>query len=562
MIRRGLARVTVGGVVALGSLAPVAAQELGSVLREQEVAWSTGGFGGVLSDVDHFGHALAALGDLDGDGVGDLAVGAPDDDDGGTGRGALWILFLEPAGTVRAQVKISATEGGFAGSLRNGDRFGSALAALGDLDGDGRVELAVGAELDDDGGPNRGALWILSLETSGQVWAARKISQTSGGFGGSLGDRGEFGCALAALGDLDGDGRSELAVGARAEASRGAVWVLFLDASGGVREQARIGQASGAFAGVLDVDDQFGSALAALADIDGDGRGELVVGAAQDDDGGANSGAAWVLFLQADASVRAHAKLSRSSGLPFASQDRFGVSLAALGDVDGDGTDDLAVGASLDDDGGLNSGAVWVLLLGPDGGLKDYQTISATAGGLALPPVAGDLFGVGLAALGDLDGDRKLDLAVGAEGADTGGRERGACRVLFLQTVEAVTLTVRNGLGLNPLILSATRAPVVGHPWDTDVDCTGFQRGLALLFVASQPLDGPVLGRLGQLLVDWRVTPYAFVAARHLGTPTRLSVAVPASPALAGLTFSAQAFVTGRSVARLTNALDGVVQAR
>jgi hypothetical protein len=214
MGRQMVALAVAGAVAGTGFFAPlVAAQAMGTVIGEQKIASDTGGFTGALDSSDHFGRALGA-GDVDGDGVVDLLVGAPDDDDGGANRGALWVLFLAPSGSVRGQTKISDTEGGFAGILDNADRFGASVAMLGDLDGDGSAEVALGAEQDDDGGTNRGALWILSLGATGQVAAARKISQTSGGFTGVLHDGDRFGRSLARLEDLDGDGVVELAVGA------------------------------------------------------------------------------------------------------------------------------------------------------------------------------------------------------------------------------------------------------------------------------------------------------------------------------------------------------------
>ena len=82
---------------------------------EQKVSFTQGGFGGFLEDNDNFGVSVAELGDLDGDGIGDVAVGAALDDDGGPGRGAVWIVFLNTDGTVKAEQKISDTQGGFTG---------------------------------------------------------------------------------------------------------------------------------------------------------------------------------------------------------------------------------------------------------------------------------------------------------------------------------------------------------------------------------------------------------------------------------------------------------------
>jgi len=78
-----------------------------------KIGFKTGGFAGELDDDDNFGQSIASMGDIDGDGIQDLAVGAPGDDDGGGQRGAVWILFMNADGTVRSHQKISETEGGF-----------------------------------------------------------------------------------------------------------------------------------------------------------------------------------------------------------------------------------------------------------------------------------------------------------------------------------------------------------------------------------------------------------------------------------------------------------------
>ena len=93
---------------------------------------------------------------------------------------------------------------------------------------------------------------------------------------------------------------------------------------------------------------------------------------ASGDDGGANRGAVWILFLDNLGNVRSHDKISDLSGdLPpggLDDGDQFGISIASLGDLDGDGPSDhaLAVGARLDDDGGANRGAAWILFLDVD----------------------------------------------------------------------------------------------------------------------------------------------------------------------------------------------------
>jgi hypothetical protein len=217
---------------------PDASAANGEVRWHQKISSTEGGFTGTLDNHDDFGCSAASLGDLDGDGVTDLAVGAKWDGDGGAYTGAVWILFLNSDGTVKAHQKISDTEGGFTGTLDNGDHFGNRAASLGDLDGDGVTDLAVGATGDDDGGTYpRGAVWVLFLNSDGTVKAHQKISDTEGGFTGTLDYDDRFGFSAASLGDLDGDGVTDLAVGAHGDddggGNRGAVWVLFLDGVAG-----------------------------------------------------------------------------------------------------------------------------------------------------------------------------------------------------------------------------------------------------------------------------------------------------------------------------------------
>jgi len=205
----------------------------GTVKAHQKISDLQGGFTGILDNEDRFGVSVANLGDLDGDGVVDLAVGAPLDDDGGNNPGAAWILFLDDDGSVKAHQKISNIQGGFTGILDNGDLFGFSVANLGDLDGDGVVDLAVGGLLNDDGGNDRGAVWILFLDDDGSVKAHQKISDIQGGFTGILDDGDRFGRSIASLGDLVGDDERALVVGAYRDddggTDRGAVWILFLN---------------------------------------------------------------------------------------------------------------------------------------------------------------------------------------------------------------------------------------------------------------------------------------------------------------------------------------------
>lgn len=411
------------GVLSLVSI-PSTAQSI-AVKAEQKINSSLGGFGGTLQ-LDSFGSSVCPLGDLDGDGVPDLAVGAQDDNDGDLNTGAVWILFMNPDGTVKAEQKISTRVGGFLGPVDPWGNFGWAVASPGDLDGDGLPELAVGAPYDDGLGCCRysGSAWILFLNADGTVRAERKFDEVGLG----LGPTTMFGSAMAGLGDVNGDGIGDLAIGSRGQ---NAVWIMLMNPDGSTLARRKLSLVPWGFYGY------FGSSVSALGDLDGDGIGELAVGAPFDSEAADQAGAVWILFLKANGDIRAARRIATDSagfGGELDALDQFGRGLSSVGDLDGDGVADLAVGARGDDDDGTLAGALWLLFLDPDGSVKAERKITGSTHGFGGTLDPFDNFGYSVAPVGDLDGNGVLDLAVGAIGDDFKAPfTTGALWILFLE---------------------------------------------------------------------------------------------------------------------------------
>src|SRR5262245_27010508 len=447
--------------------------QAGTVASYSIIDYATiGSFGTPLDDGDEFGDAVANLGDLDGPGpsVDALAVGAISDDDGGQHRGAVYILFLDAAGSVLSSQKISSTQGNFTGVLDFGDEFGGALAWMGDLDGAGpsAAALAVGTIHDDDGGLNRGAVYILFLNRAGRVLSHQKISNTSGNFTAALADSDEFGGAVAALGDLDGAGPSAgaLAVGAVYDddggPDRGALYILFLNSAGSVLSYKKISSTQGGFLGQLGDDDQFAEDVCSLGDLDGPGPAAiaLAVGSVGDDDGGSAHGAVYIMFFNSAGTLLQRQKISDTQGnfgaiLNY--DDNFGGAVTCLGDLDQSGPSAvaLAVGAGSDDGVGLDRGATYILFLNASGVVRSWQEISSSTPNIFAGQIHdADEFGSGLACLGDLSGTGvSQTMACGLSLWDAGGLDRGAVGLFTLAA------NVPVGVGAMP---ADTRAPALG----------------------------------------------------------------------------------------------------
>lgn len=320
----------------------------GSVLSNQKISALEGGFNETLNARNYFGYGVAGIGDYDNDGIPDIAASAPN-----APNNALYIIHLKADGTVKDYVK-------------NENITAQGLSAIGDINNDNRIDLVACNPGSDDGGTNRGAIDILFLNNSSEVISSNTvtISSTQGNFGDGLLDEDQFGGReVAMLGDMDNDGTIELAVGAfMSDGGKGAVWILSLDPTTyNVVSKSKITEGLNGFTETLDLETnpngtigaQFGHAMCAAGDIDGDGIIDLVTGANQQ-----NEGNGYVLYLNADKTVRTYDKISATDGefdLVLGPEDRFSRSISYVGDIKGDGSIAINFG------GGVSAGGTGTL---------------------------------------------------------------------------------------------------------------------------------------------------------------------------------------------------------
>jgi hypothetical protein len=398
-------------------------------------------------------HGVSAAGDVNGDGLDDLIIGAKGADPNGIGTsGSSYVVFGRSTGFASA-INLSTLSGsnGFRlDGVAAYDQSGIAVSAAGDVNGDGLDDLIIGAYgADPNGINNSGSSYVVFGRSTG-IAATINLSTLSGSNGFRLDGvaaRDYTGYAVSAAGDLNGDGLDDLIIGAPFADPNGNVsgssYVVF-GRSTGFAAAINLSTLDGGTGFRLDgvvAGDYSGLAVSAAGDVNGDGLDDLMIGAANADPNGSDSGSSYVMFGRSTgfAPTINLSTLSGSNGFRLdgvAERDFSGLAVSAAGDVNGDGIDDLIIGARGATPNGSRSGSSYVVF-GRSTGYASAINLSTLNGsnGFRLDGVtAFDGSGQDVSAAGDVNGDGLDDLIIGAYGAGPNGGYSGSSYVVFGKT--------------------------------------------------------------------------------------------------------------------------------
>jgi len=362
-----------------------------------------------------FGVAAAVTRDLDADGYADLLVGAAGAREQ---RGAVYVFHGSARGVSAVPRAVLSDPDG-----RPQDWFGQAVSGGGDIDGDGFADVVVGAGGADRGGRDWGAVFVFR---GGRHGVAAEPDDTIDSPVPQ--DDDHFGFALDSSGDFNQDGYADLLAGGPGidvagqviGRDRGAVYVF----PGGPEGALAIPTARLQAPVPVDLD-RFGYAVANAGDLDGDGFDDVAVGAPGADDAASDTGSVYVFRGGASGVAAVPGEVLRDPRAgPY---ERFGTSVAGVGDVNGDGLGDLLIGTSGPERG---RGSVF------HGGREGLSPMPRTVLHDPLGP-GYNHFAESLAGAGDVDGDGRNDIVVGASGSDNGGTYRGSA-VLYPGTADGV----------------------------------------------------------------------------------------------------------------------------
>lgn len=301
---------------------------------------------------DHAGAALGAIADLNGDGKAEILVGAPGSDAGGLDSGAAYVVWGRSADSPVTLASVATGTRGFriTGEAA-GDAAGSAIVAVGDLNGDGKADMLVGAPGSDAGGVDAGAAYVVFGKGTGTAVSLADVALGSGGYRitGAF-DGEQAGATLAALGDVNADGLGDMLVGAA-----DGVYILYGKADTAEMSLADVATGIGGFMIVPEAGtDLTGLTVAGGGDLNRDGIADIVIGTPQDAEGGFQAGATYVVWGGSRGPIDLGLVALGAGGAKVvgAAGSFSGSSVAIAPDMNGDGAAELVIGSPGGDEPG------------------------------------------------------------------------------------------------------------------------------------------------------------------------------------------------------------------
>ncbi|PAU80450.1 hypothetical protein CK501_08365 [Halovibrio salipaludis] len=415
---------------------------------------------------DHLGMPVDLSGDLNGDGYDDAVVIASSSDDSVSNGGMVYVIWGQ-SGSTRADVDVSAlaaSDGFRILPHESGDLLGNAmnidpqnaqfLDTDGDFNGDGIDDLVIGHSGSDNDGTNSGQAYVIFGQT-GSTRSDVDLSAIGGnGFrvttGGTGGDY--MGHSVQFMGDFNGDGLNDLTIGAPRSGGTGEVYVVF-GHEGPTYSDVNLAAMSDTegFAVTTTESTSWLGGSVGSSDINGDGLTDLLIGNVAADESAGDSGSAVAVYGHAaanypDLSVDS---IPTGSGFTIAGE---GVSnfashaVEGAGDVNGDGIDDILISTWVDDEGGTDAGAAWLIYGRTGTSRSDIQlnTLTSSDGFKIIGAQATDYFGRTNAA-GDLNGDGFQDMIVSSPLGDQNGTNTGETNVIWGKDFLSVVDTDLNG---------------------------------------------------------------------------------------------------------------------